>query len=156
MIYDKQTQTHKKENWKEWFHISFSGAYMRISDGHAVPRWYLPVYKHDYKDAIEVWIFPLAPFVLIGRVIVNMFYSVWRDLLSTLYLLHIWNDKKNTSTYNQDKNALEGYVHIGVGEQLKDKKVFLALLDQNLKNLKQLLIEDWEKVTNSKKGGRDE
>lgn len=51
-----------------------------IQDGVRIPLFYLPVRMHIEKYAIEAWIFPLAPFVLIYRVIVSVFWVVWADL----------------------------------------------------------------------------
>lgn len=69
-----------REHWYEWF-------YVVVSEGYERPLWYLPVRRKIDRHAYECWIFPIAPFVLIGFIVNNIFWSVWSDLITFQELL---------------------------------------------------------------------
>lgn len=83
MILDSLKKTVQKENWKEHFRYYLSGAFIRreYTEGLFIPRFYLPVWQPNNKDALELWIFPLAPLVWIFYVLKDALFLIWRDML---------------------------------------------------------------------------
>lgn len=78
----------KPENWKERFTVRISGLLFQTKlEGEPIPYFYLPVYRRADMIAVECWIFPLAPIVLLLRILENMFISLWHDLLRFQLLL---------------------------------------------------------------------
>jgi len=55
--------------------------YFRKENGAKIPLFYLPVYEPQDRYALECWFFLLAPFVLLWRITINIFWSIWKDLL---------------------------------------------------------------------------
>lgn len=58
-------------------------SFVRVADlqaGHKIPLFYLPVRMHIERYAVEAWLFPIAPFILVYRVLVSMFWAIWADL----------------------------------------------------------------------------
>lgn len=47
-----------------------------------LPRFYLPVQRDLSSFSIECWIFPLAPFVLVYKIISRSLWTVWLDLFT--------------------------------------------------------------------------
>jgi hypothetical protein len=66
--------TYIREHWYEWLCVV-------VGEGNARPLWYLPVRRCIDRYSYETWIFPLAPFVLLYYIGVNVFWSIWRDLM---------------------------------------------------------------------------
>lgn len=66
---------------------------IKIEGGEEIPLFYLPIRIYFRRYAIEAWIFPLAPFVLIYRIIKNIFWSIWSDLNEFLGLLTLKKKK---------------------------------------------------------------
>lgn len=83
----------KRENWKEYFKIFVHTDYLiarclyRQSDEYeAIPWFMLPVYKDDMRDGWICWVWPLAPFVLIGVASYRALLSFWKDLIKVINL----------------------------------------------------------------------
>lgn len=55
---------------------------IRSHAGDVIPLFYLPIYSKDNEYVIECWHFLLAPFVLFYRIQKNVFWSIWRDLVT--------------------------------------------------------------------------
>lgn len=88
---------YKAQDWTEHFRIYVSGLLIRSKrEGDMMPRFYLPVWKSMDRDAIECWIFPLAPFVLFWRITSHVLWIIWRDLLDFLYMLYKWTNTKSS------------------------------------------------------------
>ena len=83
MIIDSEKMEIKPVNWKENFRYYLSGAFIRkeCKEGKIMPRFYLPVWRPADKDALELWILPLAPIVWILYVVKDILWLIWRDML---------------------------------------------------------------------------
>jgi len=64
-----------------------------LQEGGEIPLFYLPIRTCLKSYAVEAWIFPLAPFVLLFRVFKSMFWSVWADLNEFISLQRFKNKK---------------------------------------------------------------
>jgi hypothetical protein len=51
------------------------------TEGSKLPRFYLPVWRSYDADTLELWVFPLAPFVWSWRVFSSISMILWRDFL---------------------------------------------------------------------------
>ena len=82
------------QDWTEHFRIQVSNLLLRSKrEGDMMPRFYLPVWRSNYQDSVECWIFPLAPFILALRITQQIFSILWRDLIDWLRLLYQWRNK---------------------------------------------------------------
>lgn len=61
-----------RERWHEWL-------WVEVSEGYAVPHFYLPTYRHKHKLSMVCWIIPLAPFVLVFVALKEAFWHFWMD-----------------------------------------------------------------------------
>lgn len=77
------SKTFIKENWKEHFRYYLSGVFLRkgYTEEFELPRFYLPVWQGTNRDALELWIVPLAPFIWVFYVLRDVFWLIWRDML---------------------------------------------------------------------------
>ena len=81
--------TYIRENWKEWFYMDMSATLFKFKEeGMRVPRFYLPVNYLPIRNCYQCWIFPLAPFVLIGLIFWRAIVKIWRDLMEVLEMLN--------------------------------------------------------------------
>jgi len=69
-----------REHWYEWF-------YVVVDEGEMRPRFYLPVERCINRRAYLCWIFPLAPFVVLLRIVQHASWSVWQDFIGWARLL---------------------------------------------------------------------
>ena len=66
----------------------------KLGEGQRLPFFYLPVRRPSNMDAYEVWIAPLAPFVLAYYLLQGAFMSMWYDLNEVLHMLYKLNELK--------------------------------------------------------------
>lgn len=52
-----------------------------IVEGYKIPAFYLPVERLNHKHAYECWHISIALFILVWKILRNMFKSFWIDLL---------------------------------------------------------------------------
>ena len=78
------------ENWKDRFKVEIPRTLFvsKHIEGSMIPPFYLPVYEKTEKYSLECWILPLAPFVLIYRIISNILWITWKDLIVFQRLLN--------------------------------------------------------------------
>lgn len=71
-----------REHWHEWLWIF-------ISEGEAIPHFYLPTHRVIDRYGVIVWIIPLAPFVLLYMALRAGFLIFWRDCV---YMIQRWQN----------------------------------------------------------------
>lgn len=59
-------------------------AYRQMKLGEMVKPFYLPVSRDIRSNAWNCYIFPVAPFVLMGDIVYRVFMNVWYDLMRFL------------------------------------------------------------------------
>ena len=78
-----------RENLREYFTVEVSGLFFRRHhEGMMIPRFYLPVWRGYDRYSLEVWIFPLAPFVWVFRLFTEIFRKLWQDMNDWLRLMY--------------------------------------------------------------------
>ena len=100
-FFSKWPAVFKRENWREFFVVKIAVVYLQ--EGVARPRWYLPVVSRSTNGMRECWFFLFAPFVLCWYILVNMFWSLWSDLLETLFVLKEWRAINNYTKPTPDE-----------------------------------------------------
>lgn len=82
------------ESISECFKIYVAGVFVRgIKEGGYLPPFYLPVAKPTNRDAYELWILPLAPFVWLIYLIYSVFMKVWYDMQNLIKMIYEFTRK---------------------------------------------------------------
>ena len=90
------------EHWWDWVRIEVGGFLVKIPrEGEELPRFYIPVFRREYRDSYDCWIFPLAPFALFVVISYRVFWIIWKDLILFADYLRLWIKTKKKA--GQDK-----------------------------------------------------
>ncbi|MBV6514248.1 MAG: hypothetical protein FMNOHCHN_03838 [Ignavibacteriaceae bacterium] len=76
------------ENIRELFRFYISAVLVReIKEGYQLPPFYLPVRRPIDRDAYELWILPLAPFVWLYYLATALLWKVWIDMQTLIDMI---------------------------------------------------------------------
>lgn len=88
-VNSKGERTYQRTEWIEWLRVY-------VVEGEMIPYFYLPVRRLLNRRSYEVWIMPVAPFVLLFLLAFGAARKVWWDLTD---IVEIYSEDKESRKY---------------------------------------------------------